>query len=62
MEMNWKEWKKSSLWSGYESGYATWGVVATKMSEGSSLKSLTLLKRRPSQEDSKPHKLLTQFV
>ena len=32
--------------------HATWGVVATKMSEGSSLESLTLLKIRPSQEDS----------
>jgi len=31
---------------------ATWGVVATKMSEGLPLESLTPLKIRPSQEDS----------
>jgi len=35
------------------------GVVATKMSEGLPLESLTLLKIRPSQEDSN---LTTQFV
>jgi len=38
--------------------HTTWGVVATKMSEGPPLKSLTPLKIRPSQEDSN----LTQFV
>ena len=32
--------------------HAIWGVVATKMSEGPPLESLTLLKIRPSQEDS----------
>jgi len=30
----------------------TWGVVASKISEGSPLESLTLLKIRSSQEDS----------
>jgi len=32
--------------------HTTWGVVATKMSKGLPLESLTLLKIRPSQEDS----------
>ena len=32
--------------------HATWGVVATKMSEWPPLESLTPLKIRPSQEDS----------
>jgi len=41
--------------------HATWGVVATKMSEGLPLESLTLLQIRPSQEDSNL-KLLSQFV
>ena len=38
--------------------HATWGVVATKMSEGPPFESLTLLKIRPSQKDSN----LTQLV
>jgi len=60
--MKWKWNEKSGRKVAYgvvvRGVHATWGVVATKMSEGPSLESLTLLKIRPSQEDSN----LTQFV
>ena len=52
----WKWIKKSGRREAYgamvKMVHATWGVVATKMSEGPSLESLTQLKIRSSQEDS----------
>jgi len=62
--MKWKYIEKSGRKVAYgmvvRVVHTTWGVVATK-SEGSPLESLTLIKIRPSQENSNL-KLLTQFV